>query len=301
MEGVSPAPGNGNGGNNGNGKKVGFTANVRGGDLSEVDVTPTDPDIATGETLDFQALALDKWGNQLPGMSWQWRSTNQSVARVDGNGTVTGLSEGETEIIAETDGVSGSEMLHVWTVLDTTTAGPTDATIQTAGGDGQSGVVATQLSQPLSVRVLDGSGQPYADVMLRWVFASGSGSSSEGSGQSFYVHTDGQGASSVNWTLGTTAGAQAAYAEIVVAEDGSGTTRRVYFESQADPDQPDQILLSRSSINLQVGAQVSVTATVVDRFGNEIPDAQVTWSSADPSVATVTETAPAGTSSSGAS
>jgi uncharacterized protein YjdB len=61
----------------------------------------------------LDAEARDEAGNDLPDRSVTWSSTDESVARVSSNGTVTGEAEGEATITATSEGVSGTAEVTV--------------------------------------------------------------------------------------------------------------------------------------------------------------------------------------------
>lgn len=106
-----------------------------GTDLPPVDrvrVTPEETALGTlGETVQFQAQALDAAGAPVNGLEYSWVSSNTGVATVDGTGRATAVSVGEAFIRATTGGVTGEGRLVVrecgapvalapgqWTTLD---------------------------------------------------------------------------------------------------------------------------------------------------------------------------------------
>src|SRR2546423_1899885 len=62
--------------------------------VSEVQVAPPTVTIRVGERSGLLATAFDRIGNVVPTVRIIWSSNNVSVAKVDNNGTVTGIANG---------------------------------------------------------------------------------------------------------------------------------------------------------------------------------------------------------------
>ena len=73
-------------------------------DAANVEITPLEAELAPGETLRLRADVVPAWADDL---SVAWRSTDESVATVDGDGLATAVAPGECEIIAR--GAGGIE------------------------------------------------------------------------------------------------------------------------------------------------------------------------------------------------
>src|SRR5947209_7958264 len=67
----------------------GFAQNV-----SEVQVAPPTVTVKVGERSGLLATAFDRGGNVIPTVRFTWSSNNVSVAKVDNDGTVTGVAGG---------------------------------------------------------------------------------------------------------------------------------------------------------------------------------------------------------------
>lgn len=172
--------------------------------------------------------------------------------------------------------------------------------------------MASQLPEPVIVQVLDVDGNAIPFAPVTWTFGSGRGN---GRGNTFRGTTvtltaDEQGIVAVEWELGTDSGPQRAWAEVgtvstvteeeIVAGTGpapagkgsgggvaKGRGKKVQVDATSTPAEPAQILVSQTSLTLEVGETVMLTATVIDQYGNVIPDAVVTWTSSDPSIVSV--------------
>jgi glucose/arabinose dehydrogenase len=83
------------------------------GPVTEVTVTAPKTTIEAGETVQLTATARDAGGTVVEGRTFEWTSADAAVASVSLTGLVTGLTEGQVEIRASTDGVTGSIMMTV--------------------------------------------------------------------------------------------------------------------------------------------------------------------------------------------
>lgn len=78
-----------------------------------VTVTPTDPALEVGETVQLTATLEDFRGNELTGRTITWTSSETDVATVSANGLVEAVGEGSSVVSAESGGVSGSVTVTV--------------------------------------------------------------------------------------------------------------------------------------------------------------------------------------------
>ena len=173
-----------------------------------------------------------------------------------------------------------------------------DAELQLVSGDDQEGEVAHPLPEAVTVQVTDTLGQPIAGAPVEWLFTQGGGRGAGSTGPttaSVTVHTDGNGLASVEWELGTTAGAQTADAGIVIPEDAvqtdgpSGAPKQGWgkwrpLHASARAGSVNSVSVTPSQIDALVGDSAQLSATVADRYGNTIETATVEWTSTDESV-----------------
>jgi glucose/arabinose dehydrogenase len=68
-----------------------------------------------GQTVQLTATALDAGGAEVAGGTFEWSTADATVASVSPTGLVTGLAEGQVEIHAITEGVTGSLTIAVET------------------------------------------------------------------------------------------------------------------------------------------------------------------------------------------
>jgi hypothetical protein len=159
--------------------------------------------IEFGETVTLEAQALDSSGAVIPGTPIKWISEDPDRVSVPDPavGRIVGGSErGWVHVEAQ--------LLTGQSALADVFVEPVPSVIAVVSGDGQTGSVDVELSQPLvvEVRAVDG---PVADVTVEFATPDG-GSFGQAS-----VATDSEGLASTTWTLGPTEGAQSATATVI--------------------------------------------------------------------------------------
>lgn len=143
---------------------------------------------------------------------------------------------------------------------------PPGSSIQSSGGDAQTGTVGQSVAEPLFIEVRDAQGDGVAGVTVGW--ASDGGSSLVDVSET----TDAQGRASATWRLGTVAGTFTA-----TATAGALSTS---FTATARPGAPrstvpiDDVPLSGTGGVTLVDAMV---VRVADEFGNGVPGTPVEW------------------------
>lgn len=121
-------------------------------------VTVTAPgQVEVGSTIIAGAVAKDAKGNALTGKSFTWSSSAPTVASVDANGVVTGVSAGSATITAAADGKSGTAAL---TVIPIPVAAVLIAQRAPSVRQGE--------SVQLSATVQDAIGRPLTDRAIAW-------------------------------------------------------------------------------------------------------------------------------------
>src|SRR5213595_3197545 len=81
--------------------------------VAEVQVAPPSLTIRVGERTGLLATAFDRIGNVIPTIRLIWSSNNVAVARVDNNGTVTGVGGGVAIIEARAGTRKGQAAVQV--------------------------------------------------------------------------------------------------------------------------------------------------------------------------------------------
>src|SRR2546430_5904142 len=81
--------------------------------IAEVQVAPPSVTIRIGERSGLLATAFDRAGNVIPTVRIIWSSNNVAVARVDNNGTVTGVGGGVAIVEARAGTRKGQAAVQV--------------------------------------------------------------------------------------------------------------------------------------------------------------------------------------------
>src|SRR5205809_212206 len=81
--------------------------------VSEVQVAPPTVTVKVGERSGLLATAFDRAGNVIPTVRFIWSSNNVSVARVDNDGTVTGVAGGVAIVEARVGARKGQAAIQV--------------------------------------------------------------------------------------------------------------------------------------------------------------------------------------------
>ena len=83
------------------------------GSVANVTVYGFRPVLVVGQQQRFSAAAFNNQGNGRPSGGYRWRSSNNAVASVTSNGTVTAHAPGLTEIQATASGATGRLVINV--------------------------------------------------------------------------------------------------------------------------------------------------------------------------------------------
>lgn len=81
--------------------------------VASVSVTPPQPSMVAGQTVQLSAAAMDAAGVAIAGKTATWSSSATGFASVSGTGLVTGVAAGQATITATIDGKSGTSLVTV--------------------------------------------------------------------------------------------------------------------------------------------------------------------------------------------
>ena len=138
----------------------------------EIRVTPSSGTLrASGDTLRLRAEAYDANGNAVPGASFEWMSSRESVAGVDGTGLVTARGRGTTTITAAHAGLRASATVTVTQEVREIRVTPLSGTLR-AFGD----------TLRLRAEAYDTNGSPVAGAVFEWMSSSESVAVVDGDG-----------------------------------------------------------------------------------------------------------------------
>jgi len=240
------------------GKTGGATVTVAPKTVAAVVITPNPVSATVGQSAQLTAVAKDAAGSALAGRAITWSSSNAAVATVSSAGLVSAVSAGTVTISAAADGVTGQATF--------TSAAVTAAT-----------VVITPSSPHLQV------GQ---DVQLT-ATASDAGGNLLTSRVPVW--------SSSNPTIATVSnsgrvtGVGKGNASITAALDGKASSVVIGVDD-APPAPVASVAVNLSSSSLNVGQSTQASVVLRDAAGNVLSGRAIAWSSAAPSLATVTGT-----------
>ena len=212
----------------------------------------TDTLMTSGDTLRLWADALDSNGNAVAGAVFAWASTDTLVAVVDDEGLVTGVSAGEVEVTATSEGSTGRARLTVAAPVPTTVAISPDTVAFSALG--QTARLAAEVRDQVG-RVMEG--EPVA-----W-----------SSGDTLVATVDSAGLVTAMRTGATTVGATA----------GSASATAVVTVTQS----AGRVVVSPPAATIALGDTLRLTAEAFDENGYAVADAEFDWTSSDLSVAQV--------------
>lgn len=147
------------------------------------------------------------------------------------------------------------------------------------GSDGQVGIVNQPLANPIVVHVTDRNGNALPDAIVAWNVVSGGGSISAAA-----TTTDGNGNTSVIWTMGPTPGAASLRASVA----GGGS---VIITATAQSGQITSTIAKNSgdAQTVAIGtASAPMVVTISDLNGNPIVGATVTWAASSGTLSATT-------------
>lgn len=220
--------------------------------VDAVKLTAPAATMVTGDTLRLTAEVTDSGGSVVSGVEISWSSSDESVATVDGEGSVLAVGEGTVEVTATAGSVTGRVQIEVGppsaTVLSIT---PPTATLSAFGERVQ-----------LSADVRDQRDRPMAGVEIKWLSDDPEVASVDDSGLVTAVG---------NGTVRITAEAGDASGTLTV------TVKQVVRFLSISPREP--VIASRDTLRL--------TAEATDSGGSVVSGVAISWSSSEETVAFV--------------
>jgi uncharacterized protein YjdB len=249
--------------------------------VTEIQVAPPQVTLKVGERSGLLATAFDRLGNVIPTAQFRWSSSNIRVARVDNNGTVTGIAPGVAIVEAIVGSRKGVAAVQVTGTAAAAPAGaaaaqPTPPPPDAGQPPGAGPAVALRVEPAavyllpsentlVAVRALREDGGPAAPVAVTWTSLVPAIASVDPSGVVVAL-TPGQGTIKVTGPGGLTA-----TAPVVVQQADIGIR-------EAGP-----LLLSP-------GEPLPLHAIVPSQSGRVVDPLTLRWSSSDTSVVRVSLT-----------
>ncbi len=237
--------------------------------LTTIAVTPAAPSIFTGGTQQLTAVGYDQNGNQMSGIVFAWTSVNKSVATVDNTGLATGIATGVSQISASAQGLNSNAILLTVnrppSVLTSITASPSTASIP-----------AGSMQQFTAIGY-----DQFADAMTGIVFTWSSSVTSVASING--VNSEGK-------NEGIATGLAAGSTLITVSANGVNAT--VSLTVTAPPPPPPALVVTAINVlpgdtTINPGGTQQFSALATDQNGLAMGGVSFTWTSSDPTVATI--------------
>jgi uncharacterized protein YjdB len=223
--------------------------------VATVTLTPEAASLVPGGTQQLTATARDISGNTLSDRAVSWSSDNSAVATVSNSGLVTAVGTGTATISAASEGKIGTASITVTPVpVASVTVSP--ATTSMVAGS----------TQQLSAETKDAANNVITGRVVSW-------SSSDP-------------AVATVSTTGLVAAVTPGTATITATSEGQSGTSSITVT--AVPVASVGVTLAVSSINAVETTQA--TATTLDGSGGVLTGRSVTWNSANPAIATVSNT-----------
>ena len=233
-------------------KSATATVNVLAIPVSSVAVALDAGTLEVGQVTQAKAMLKDTEGATLSGRTIAWQSSNPAISTVNSLGIVTAVARGSATISAIAEGkVGGADLTVAPKTVGTVVISPNPASA-TVGHSAQ-----------LTATVKDASGTALVGRTITWA-SSNSAVASVSSG-------------------GSVSAVSAGTATISASADG--VTGQAQFTAAAIT--AATVTISPPAPNVSIGQDVQLTATAVDASGNVLASRVPSWSSSNPTVATV--------------
>jgi uncharacterized protein YjdB len=240
------------------GKTATATVTVSNAAVLSVSIQPQNPSVVQNATVQLSAVVLDVNQAISANRAVTWTSSNTSVATVSGTGLAKGIAPGSATITATSEGKSGSATLTVTPIpVATVTVAPPSASV-TAGKTTQ-----------LTATAKDANGNTLTGRAVAW---SSSNSSIASVSETGLVTGVAPGSATITATSETKSGTSNITVLTPILAVGSVT------------------LAPPTTTIIANGRTTTLVPTVKDAAGTVVTDRQITWSSSNASVATVSST-----------
>ena len=237
--------------------------------VAVVSVSPSTGSVQVGQSVQFAATTRDAAGNVLTGRAVTWYSNHPGYAQVDATGRATGVSAGTAELVASSEGVTGTASLTVTTAPPPPP--PPPAPVATVTVAPATGSISIGQTLQLTATLRDASGNVLTGRTISWTTSSASIATVSSSGL-------------------VTAVAAGGPVTITATSEGRSGTAAVTVTAPPPPPPPAPVAtvtLAPTSTSLQVGQAAQLTATLRDAAGNILTGRTVGWSTGNAAVATV--------------
>ena len=220
--------------------------------VSSVAINPQIINVGIGQSSQILAVSKDANGDTITGLSIAWASSNVAVATVSSTGLVTGVSKGESTIIATVGGVTASGSVLV-----------TDVSASSNEITPNKGTLSIGQSSQLSARLKDAQGNIVAGRDVSWSSSDTAIVTVSNAGMLTAI-SDGES------TITASVEGVSGFATVTVS--GAPVA---------------SISVSAQSASISVGQTQQLTASVSDAGGNILNDRIMSWTTSNEASATV--------------
>jgi uncharacterized protein YjdB len=220
--------------------------------VNSIQIAPGNKSLLVGESFQFTATTRDASGGVLTGRPVAWSSNNESVVTVSASGLATALAPGGAIVTATSEGKSSPASVTVAAIpVASVVVQPTTQSLV----EGQTAQIR---AQPMDV-----TGKPLTGRVVLW-------------------STSNAAVATVTST-GVVTAQSPGNAVITATSEGKSGTSAVTVTALP----PNAVVVTPAQVLVQQGATSQLTAQVLDSQGRVVPNSQVTFSSSDNAIATV--------------
>ncbi len=222
-----------------------------------IQVTPSPVTLRRGNVRQFEARPQNAAGTPITGLTIEWRSSNSAIASVSTTGEVTALNTGNVVISATANQISGSAQVTVTEIpIGSIALSPLTRGIQ----------VGEEFVPDLTLRDTAGNVIPSLGRSINWTSNSTI-------------------TASVN-TVGVVRGLRAGSARITAASPDNPAINGSMDVTVSDREVRNVVISPRSGF-LRLGVPRQLSAQLLDSLGQTVTGRVVTWTSLNPTVASI--------------
>jgi uncharacterized protein YjdB len=222
--------------------------------VANVLVTPNPLNLPVGQQGQLTAVLTDVGGGTLTGRLISWTSSDNAIATVS-NGLVTAVKKGKATITATSEGIKGTTLVSV---------GP--APVKNVSVSPGSTTMLAGTSTQLTATVIDVNDATVSNPTVTWNTSDAQVAGVSGNG--------------------TVTTLKAGTATITATSDGISGTASI----TVTPAAAASVTVTPKLATLVKGQSIQLTATVLDKYGNVVAGAPVTWSTSSGRTASVSTT-----------
>lgn len=233
-----------------------------GKNIKTVTIFPGDTTVVLRDTVFFTASATDSLDQPVPSFFVGWRTSDTTVAKINGNGRLIAPNlRGTVKVFGTTP--TG--------IADTTTLvfAPIPTQILADSGNAQTGIVPDSLAALFVAKVIGSDNLGIEGVKVRWTAVTGGGAVRD-----TILFTDVNGRVRTRGVLGDTVRAYSWTATVV------GTALTTTFTATASAAAPSAIATQSGSAQVDSAGRtlpLPLVARVTDAYGNAVSGAKVYW------------------------